>query len=104
MYEYDDEVDILDIKFRDGISAKQIEAEAGTIIDLDNRGRLLDVEIIAPHDGWSVDAIKQHVSLTDDEKTYLEMVLETFLRNNVDTLQNVVESNTLSAGKILIEK
>ena len=98
MYKYDAKVDILDIELRDGISAQQIEVEAGTIIDLDNQGRLLDVEIIAPYDGWSIDAIKERVKLTEDEQSYLKMVLEVFLRKNVDML------STMSIGMISVKK
>lgn len=75
-YRFTEDDGALYVKFRRGKSDRQVQVDAGTIVDLDSRGRVLGVEVIGSDSAWPVDAVIEAFRLEADQATYLREVAE----------------------------
>ncbi len=98
VYEYDTDVDALYIKLKDqGLIDKQLETEDGTIIDVDNHGRPIGLEIISPGTMWSIDTIEKRVKLTASEKKYVSTLLTIFLERRSNNKSGISDKSSYTA-------
>ena len=56
---YDPEADALYIEFQEGTAAKTKEVEEGILIDLDDKGKLLGIEVIGVKERMSLKELGQ---------------------------------------------
>jgi uncharacterized protein YuzE len=56
-FNYDREADALMISVRNGIVARSEEVDNGTVLDLDEHGDLLAIEVLRPARAWPLDEI-----------------------------------------------
>lgn len=68
-FQYDQEADALMISIRDGLVARTEMIDSGTLLDLDEHGALLGIEVIRPARDWPLDEIldQYEVSETDSQ-------------------------------------
>lgn len=70
--EYDRDADALAITLAAGIVARTEEIDAGTLVDLDERGNVLAIEVIRPERPWPIDEIAARFGLSDEEVDVLK--------------------------------
>ena len=56
-FQYDREADALMISVKDGLVARSEEIDSGTLLDLDEHGALLAIEVLRPARTWPLDEI-----------------------------------------------
>ena len=54
---YDNEAGALAIKLIDGIVDRTVEVDSGTLVDVDEHGRVLSIEVIRPARRWPLDEV-----------------------------------------------
>jgi uncharacterized protein YuzE len=62
-YSYDEEVDVLDIRLRDGQIVESDEVEPGMIVDFDASGNMLAIEIL--HASFLLQSIPHQISYNE---------------------------------------
>jgi hypothetical protein len=55
----------------EGIVARTIEIDPGTLVDVDESGRALTIELIRLNRSWPLDEIVERFMLDDDDATIL---------------------------------
>lgn len=72
---YDTEADALDVTIvDDAIVARTQEIEPGTLVDLDEHGRLLAIEVIRPARRWPLEAILERFPISDADAEVLRSI------------------------------
>ena len=83
---YDSQADALEIVLMDGIVARTLELDAGTLVDLDEHGRLLSIEIIRPARHWPVEEILARYDVSSEDARTLRRIVGTEIRfSSVET-------------------
>ena len=54
---YDHTVDALYIALRDGAVARTVEVDSGTLVDVDEHGDLVGIEVLTPSRAWPIDEV-----------------------------------------------
>jgi uncharacterized protein YuzE len=70
-FRYDHENDVLDIRLADGAVARTEQIDGGTLVDLDMRGHVLAIELIAPGRLWPLDEIMDRYEIADEDEAVL---------------------------------
>jgi uncharacterized protein YuzE len=71
-FHYDQAVDVLDIEFADDALVSRTEqVEAGTLVDVDQNGRVVAIEVIRPARRWALEEIIGRFALADDDADVL---------------------------------
>lgn len=70
-FQYDREVDALDITIAEGIVARTVEVDRGTLVDLDAAGNLVAIEVIRPTRRWPLDEILAAYDLAESDAAVL---------------------------------
>jgi uncharacterized protein YuzE len=70
-FHYDSEADGLDITLREGIVARTVEVDLGTLVDLDETGTTLNIEVIHPARAWPLDAVLERFPIDDADAAVL---------------------------------
>lgn len=73
---YDQEADALMISLRDGIVARSEEIDNGTILDLNERGELLGIEVIRPARRWPLAEILANHRISESDSQTLRKLWE----------------------------
>lgn len=65
--EYDREADALYLRLRAGMACRTQEVDPGTLVDLDEHGELLGIEVIRPSRAWPLEEVlsRYHVAADD---------------------------------------
>lgn len=64
---YDNDADALDIQLLEGADVvRTVTVDAGTLVDLDERGRLVSIEVIRPARRWPLDTILAQWAVEDE--------------------------------------
>lgn len=70
--EYDRDADALAIVIADdGLVSRTDEIDSGTLVDIDEHGRVLVIEVIRPARPWPVDTIIERYALDDADVAVL---------------------------------
>lgn len=70
-YHYDQTADALDISLLHGEVERTEQIDPGTLVDLDEQGRVLSIEVIRPARPWPLESILQRYSVGDDDARLL---------------------------------
>jgi uncharacterized protein YuzE len=71
--QYDQEADALYVTLGDGeIVDRTIRIDAGTLVDVDRRGRPMGIEIIHPARPWPLEDILERFQVRDEDRRLLE--------------------------------
>lgn len=65
-YEYDQRAEALYVTVGSGTPVRQVEAADGVIVDLDDAGRPIGIDVMVPGGGWNADALVEMFALDDD--------------------------------------
>lgn len=77
-FDYDRDADALAISIlSDRIVARTLEIDPGTLVDLDEHGGLVAIEVIRPNRRWPVDEILDRFDVPDDAEAMLRSLWET---------------------------
>ena len=71
---YDTEADALDVRIAEGIVARTEEIETGTLVDLDEHGRLLSIEVIRPARRWPLELILSRYDVAQSDAEVLRRI------------------------------
>ena len=74
--DYDREADAVDIALSDGIVARTVEIDPGTLIDVDAQGRVLSIEVIHPRRRWPLGEILDRFTIDDEDAAMLAALWE----------------------------
>ena len=70
-FDYDQEADALDITLGEGIVARTKEVEPGTLVDVDEHGNVIAIELIRPRRKWPLEEILAEFEIDDDDAAIL---------------------------------
>jgi uncharacterized protein YuzE len=71
-YRYDTDADALDIRLReDAVVARTEQIDSGTLIDLDQDGEVIAIEVLRPARRWPLDEILERFSLDEEQAEIL---------------------------------
>ena len=70
-YRYDTEAEALDIRLGEGIVARTVEFDTGTLADVDQDGRLIAIEVIQPARAWPLDEILDRFEIDENDAAIL---------------------------------
>jgi len=70
-FRYDRDADALDITLSGGIVCRTVGIDSGTLVDVDEHGRALAIEIIRPARAWPLDEILDRFGVADEDATVL---------------------------------
>jgi uncharacterized protein YuzE len=70
-FDFDPEADALAILVADGLVARTIEIDPGTLVDVDGAGRALTIELIRPNRLWPIDEVVDEFDIEDDDAVIL---------------------------------
>lgn len=83
---YDSQADALEIVVREGLVARTRELDAGTLIDVDEHGCLLSIEVIRPARDWPVEEILAEYQVAPEDARTLRRIVGTEIRfSSVET-------------------
>ena len=83
---YDSQADAIEVVLMDGIVARTLEVDSGTLIDLDEHGRLLSIEVIRPARHWPVEEILVEYEVALEDARTLRRLVGTEIRfSSVET-------------------
>ena len=83
---YDSQADAIEVVLMDGIVARTLEVDSGTLIDLDEHGRLLSIEVIRPARHWPVEEILAEYEVAPEDARTLRRLVGTEIRfSSVET-------------------
>lgn len=68
---YDNDADALEITFREGIVCRTVEIDVGTLVDVDEHGEVVSLEVIRPSRPWPLDAIFARFTIDDRDAEQL---------------------------------
>ncbi len=68
---YDNEADALAIRLADGIVDRTIEVEPGTLVDVDEAGHALVIEVLQPARRWPLDEVLRRFEIADADAAVL---------------------------------
>jgi uncharacterized protein YuzE len=69
---YDKQADALDIRLmHDVLVSLTEEIDSGTLVDLDERGRVVAIEVIRPARRWPLEEVLDRFALEDDDAEIL---------------------------------
>lgn len=57
-YTYDEQADALYIVVQEGLVARSIEIDEMTLVDVDDQGQALGIEMLAPARAWPLDSLR----------------------------------------------
>ncbi len=63
--EYDNDADALYVTLHDGLVRRSEQVDAGTVVDLDEHGQVLAVEVIGPDRAWLTDELESRMTAAD---------------------------------------
>lgn len=63
---YDETVNALYIQLSDGLSCRTEEFDTGTLVDVDEHGRILGIEVLRPAREWPLAQILARFDVDDD--------------------------------------
>ncbi|HMF83882.1 MAG TPA: DUF2283 domain-containing protein [Acidimicrobiia bacterium] len=72
---YDLSGNALYIYVQDRPVSGQVEMADGTVVDVDEHGMAVGIEVLSPEQGWDVDAVLERFHLDDDAKRSLGFIL-----------------------------
>jgi uncharacterized protein YuzE len=70
-FQYDQEADALMITIKDGLVARTEMVDSGTLLDLDQQGTLLGIEVIRPARDWPLDEILSRYEMSEADSQAL---------------------------------
>lgn len=62
------------VQLSDGLVASTVEIDVGTFVDVDSRGRVVGIEIIAPARSWPLETIAERFELDSDSYEMLRSI------------------------------
>ncbi len=65
--EYDREADALYLRLRVGLACRTEEIDPGTLLDLDEHGELLGIEVIRPSRAWPLEEVLSRYQVAPDD-------------------------------------
>ena len=71
---YSTDADVLDINLDEGIVARTVEIETGTLADLDEHGHLLSIEVIRPGRRWALEEILSLYEVRESDAEVLRRI------------------------------
>ena len=71
-FSYDYTADALYIKITDSLVDQTHQIDSGTMVDVDNFGRVVGIEVLQPARAWPLEDIKSQYNLTTNEKAILD--------------------------------
>jgi uncharacterized protein YuzE len=71
---YDTQADALDITLVEGIVARTEEIDNGTLVDVDEAGNLLSIEVLRPARRWPLEEILDRYVVADDDAELLRAI------------------------------
>jgi uncharacterized protein YuzE len=78
---FDIDADALYIELHSRAVARTVQIDSGTLVDLDDAGQLLGIEVIHPQRSWPLHAIIERFGVTADAalelNTYFPMIAQT---------------------------
>lgn len=69
--EYDRDADALYIEVRAGIVSRTRQVDSGTLVDLDEAGRLIGIEVLRPARDWPLQRVIEEYGLGPDDSAVL---------------------------------
>src|SRR5438067_2797807 len=73
-YRYDKDADALDIRLRedgDAIAARTVEIDSGTMVDLDEHGAAISIEVLRPARPWPLTEILERFTIDEEQADLL---------------------------------
>lgn len=70
-FEYDKDADALDITLSVGIVARTVEIDSGTLVDLDESGNIIAIEVVRPMRPWPLEEVLEQFGIDDDDVAVL---------------------------------
>ena len=70
---HDLEADALYITLREGDAARTVELDSGTLVDVDDDGTPLGLEVIHPHRDWPLDAFIRQFNIPLEQENALRV-------------------------------
>lgn len=64
-FDYDQRADALDIRLGDTLVARTEQIDPGTLVDLDEHGRIVSIEVIRPARRWPLDEILDRFEIAE---------------------------------------
>ncbi|MCY4621754.1 MAG: DUF2283 domain-containing protein [bacterium] len=74
-FSYDLQADALYVGFAPAIAAETHVIDEGTLVDVDDQGAIIGLEVINPTRQWPFDQICEKYSLTTEQRQLVEMLL-----------------------------
>lgn len=75
-FNYDQEADALMINIRDGFVVRSEEVDNGTLLDLDEHGALLAIEVLRPARRWPLAEILESYEVSESDSQTLRALWE----------------------------
>lgn len=75
---HDLEADALYITLKEGIVARTIDLDSGTLVDVDSDGRPLGLEVVHPHRAWPIEEFIRRFDVPDAESRALRLYANGF--------------------------
>jgi uncharacterized protein YuzE len=73
-FKYDREADALYIRLTDGLQARTVQIEPGTLVDVDSAGTAVGIEVIRPGRPLPVDLLIRRFTLPTDAEVVLRLI------------------------------
>ncbi len=70
-YVYDSDSDALYITVRQGPVDHTVELTDGVVLDVDQHGEVVGVDVMVPSQGWDANLVADHAHLDADDRTSL---------------------------------
>ena len=74
-YSYDLQADALYVGLASAMAADTHIIDEGTLVDVDDQGAIIGIEVINPARQWPFDQIRKKYSLTTEQRQLVEMLL-----------------------------
>lgn len=74
-YSYDLQADALYVGFVPAMAAETRIIDEGTLVDVDDQGRIIGIEVINPDRQWPFDQICEEYNLTREQRQLVEVFL-----------------------------
>jgi uncharacterized protein YuzE len=103
---YDNDGDALYIRFTDETVSRTVEVDSGTLVDLDDSGELIGVEVLRPARAWPLQEVLTRFPAPAEDRALLEALflrahgaprLALFSPAGQDIVATEVEAEVLSA-------
>ena len=76
-FSYDDDADALYIEITDSPVARSQQFDEGTIVDLDDSGDVVGIEILRPARDWPLERVKASFRLGEENTAILDSLWDT---------------------------